>query len=172
MSAAPEVVFRPTSPPRKWTFEAGPIREWCEGWLQGRVLNACAGKTHLSHSGEIVRNDINTDREADLHVDVAELAEHFEPDSFDTVVFDPPWSLYQSNLRYEGEMVGHATQAKEAFHTLLRPHGRVIELGYSGSCMPARLGYDRLERVWWNHTGRMRDTLGCVDENNPEQGER
>lgn len=147
----------------KWTFENESVRSWVEARLQGRVLNACAGKTQLDHGGEIVRNDIDEDRNADLYVDVADLRDHLEPECFDTVVFDPPYSLYQSNLRYDGEQVGHARAAKDGFDYLLKPGGQVIELGYSGSCMPSRLGYERIERVWFNTFGRMKDVLGSID---------
>jgi hypothetical protein len=88
-----------------WTFDLEPIRAWVEQHLEGRVLNACAGANHLRHTEEVRRNDINTDREADTHLDVAELAAHYPKHSFETIVFDPPWSLYQANMRYEGEHV-------------------------------------------------------------------
>ena len=83
--------------PNKWTFQSDKIREWVESHLQGSVLNACAGKTYLQHSGEIVRNDLNEDRDADYHYDVIEIADHFPSNSFDTVVFDPPFSSEQSD---------------------------------------------------------------------------
>lgn len=73
----------------RWTFDLESIRRWAEWHLDGRVLNACAGKNHLHHDDEIVRNDINFDRDADLHVDAAELSAHFPAESFDTIVFDP-----------------------------------------------------------------------------------
>ena len=97
--------FVPVPQFSKWTFDLQPIRTWVEQHLEGRVLNACAGANHLRHDGEVRRNDINTDREADTHLDAAELAAHYPKHSFSTVVFDPPWSLYQSNMRYEGEHV-------------------------------------------------------------------
>jgi hypothetical protein len=89
----------------KWTFDLEPIRDWVETHLDGRTLNACAGENKLRHDAEVCRNDINPDREADTHLDVAELAVHYPEASFETIVFDPPWSVYQSNLRYEGEHV-------------------------------------------------------------------
>ena len=160
----PRTRFVPTQQVPRWSFENDTVRRWVEGWLQGRVLNACAGKTKLRHDGEIIRNDIDEDRDADLHVDVAELRDHFESESFDVVVFDPPYSIYQSNLRYDGKQVGHGKVAKEGFDYLLRPGGYVVELGYSGSCMPSRLQYRRIERVWFNTLGRTKDVLGSVDQ--------
>jgi len=58
----------------RWTFEYEPARSIVEEHMHGRVLNACAGKTKLQHDDEIVRNDLNPDRDADVHLDVAEIA--------------------------------------------------------------------------------------------------
>lgn len=163
----PQLEFIETSQVPKWTFQNPDIREWVESHLTGRVLNACAGKSTLNHDSEIVRNDLDETRDVDISVDVAELQYHLDHDSYDTIVFDPPYTIYQSNLRYKGRQVGHARRAKESFEKLLRPGGIVIELGYHGTCMPARLGFTRVNRTWFNTTGRFRDTLGAVDQKHP-----
>lgn len=152
-----------TVQPNRWTFQSKKIRRWVEQRLQGRVLNACAGKTKLAHDGEIVRNDIDEHRDADLHVDVCEIADHFEPESFDAVVYDPPFSQYQSNRSYDGAEVGDDALAKQQFDALLRPGGLVIQFGYSTTCMPMELGYERQDVAVWNTLGRMNDYLSVVD---------
>ena len=151
-----------------WTFEVPQIREIVEEWLSGDVLNACAGKTKLAHDHEIVRNDIDEQRDADLHVDVCAIADHVEPASFDTVVYDPPFSENQANETYDlggGEAVvaGRDAVAKRQFDELLAPGGRVIQFGYTTTCMPTSLGYDRLEVGVWNTLGRSNDYLSVVD---------
>jgi hypothetical protein len=184
--------FVPTSRFDRWTFEDANIRRWVEGWLSGRVLNACAGKTWLNHDDEVVTNDLDAGIDTDLSVDVAELSKHFEAESFDTIVYDPPWSNYQSNLRYEGrrvhkevsgrkieidldelpidipngrekEQLGHARLAKEGFDYLLAPGGRVVEITFHGTCMPRRMGYRRLERVIFDPVGEGKAVIGSVD---------
>jgi len=168
------------------TFEDGTIRKWVEERLTGRVLNACAGPTKLSHDVEIIRNDINKAIDAEHHVDAAELARICEPESFDTVLFDPPWSMYQANMRYDGHhvtkddvsidpadlpqsvhrdktQVGHARLAKDGFDYLLNPSGKVIQLSYNGTCMPSRLGYEREERMMFDPLGEGKTLIGSVD---------
>jgi len=186
-----KTAFIPTSRFSRWTFSDENIRTWVEEHLQGRVLNACAGKTRLNHGGgEIVTNDLDPEIGTDLSVDAAELSAEFEPESFDTIVFDPPWSLYQSNLRYEGrhvhkdggdvsididrlpvnvrggrekEQLGHARLAKEGFNYLLKPGGKVVEITFHGTCMPSRLGYSRVERVIFDPVGEGKAVIGSVD---------
>lgn len=109
----PEMVSRfvPTSRHVASTFEEPNLRRYALAYMDGRVLNACAGPTKLSEwytDGEIVRNDLHPDIESDLSVDIAELACHFPANSFDTIVFDPPWTAYQSRMRYDGYVVHKA----------------------------------------------------------------
>lgn len=157
-----------TVQPNRWTFQSDKIRRWVEERLHGRVLNACAGKTKLAHSGEIVRNDIDESRDADMHVDVCEIGDHFGPESFDTIVYDPPFSENQANESYEledGETVvaGRDAVAKRQFDQMLREGGRVISFGFTTTNMPLSLGYERSEVAIFNTLGRMNDYLASVD---------
>lgn len=111
----------------------------------------------------MIRNDIDEQRDADLHVDVTEIADHFDRCSFDTIVFDPPFSEYQANESYEGRTVGKVALAKRQFHELLRPGGRVISFGFTTTNMPLSLGYERDEVAIFNTLGQMNDYLASVD---------
>ncbi len=158
-----------TVSPNRWTFQSDKIRHWVEARLRGRVLNACAGKTKLAHDDEIVRNDLDEDRDADLQVDVCEIADHFDANRFDTILYDPPFSENQASRSYEledGEAViaGNDAVAKREFDELLAPGGRVIQFGYTTTCMPASMDYERAEVAVFNTLGRMNDYLAVVDE--------
>jgi len=159
-----------TVQPNKWTFQSDKIRQWVEERLRGRVLNACAGKTKLAHDHEIVRNDIDQDIDADLHADVCDIADEFSAASFDTIVYDPPFSQYQAQREYEGREVGDSALAKRQFDTLLAPGGRVIQFGFTTTCMPMSLGYERQAVAVWNTLGQMNDYLSAVDEKPGESG--
>jgi hypothetical protein len=194
-----ETHFIPVSPFSKWTFEDDSIRNWVERTFEEgeTILNACAGNTKLTPppGGEILRNDINSERDADFHVDVAELAavDSLEEKSIDRIIFDPPWSLYQSNLRYQGEhvhqvskdgthdidlselpfdtpgpgektQVGHAAIAKRGFDYLLKPGGEVLELTFHGTSMPSSMGYERQARVIFDPVGEARAVIGSIDQ--------
>lgn len=162
--------------PNKWTFHSRKIREWVEQRLEGRVLNACAGKTKLSHDRRIIRNDTDPDVDADIHLDVCELADHLEHEQFGTIIFDPPFSEYQASRSYEGRTVGNVALAKRQFHQLLKPGGKVIQFGFTTTCMPVELEEDdgsttryyREEAVIWNTLGQMNDYLSVVDRKEGE----
>lgn len=63
----------------------------------------------------------------------------------------------------EKTQLGHSRLAKDGFDHLLGDDGRVIELTLHGSCMPARLGYDRDERVIFDPYGEAKAVIGSVD---------
>jgi len=150
--------------PNRWTFQSDKIRQWVESHLHGRVLNACAGKTKLNHDEEIHRNDYNPDRDANTHHDVIEIADHFPVNSFDCIVFDPPFSEQQADSSYDGVQVAEIGQAMRQFDQLLDSGGTVIQMGFTTTCMPGGLDYTRQEVAIFNTLGRMNDWLGTVDK--------
>lgn len=131
-----------------WTFECPQVRRVVEAYLSGRVLNACAGKTRLTYSGEVHRNDIDPERDADTHHDVAELDEHLESESYDTIVFDPPFDPDQAAEHYNGHKVGRGPsggiwKARDALANLTAPGGRVLSFGWNSVGLQARDDFDR-----------------------------
>jgi len=116
----------------RWTFQTRIVREIVLDELKGRVLNACAGKTKLEKGGvEIVRNDLNPEIDADHHVDIEKVDEVFEPDSFDVVILDPPFDQSQSDEHYDGLHARNLGKARQKLVELIRPGGKIIELGWS-----------------------------------------
>jgi hypothetical protein len=147
----------------KWTFEAKQTRKWIESKLSGKVLNAFAGMTELSHDGEIVRNDANPERPADYHMDANELGSVLEEGTFEAIIHDPPWSARQSEESYEGFQAGEVGDTMKMYDRLLKPGGKVIGVGFTASLMPKRLGYTRDEMAIFETIGRGDDYLGAVD---------
>lgn len=147
----------------RWTFSNTKIRSFVEEHLQGRVLNATSGKTKLDHD-DIVRNDIDTDRDADVHVDVATLDEVFDAGSFDTIVYDPPFTKSQADATYGSDAPGYGREIKQVFDRLLTEHGQLIQVGYTTYGMPLEWGYERKSVGLMNTFGRQFDILVTVDE--------
>lgn len=156
----------------KWTFQDKTVRAWVEERLSGRVLNACAGETALRHTGEIVRNDINEDRPADYHRDVTELPDVLGTDTFDTIVYDPPWSVFQVNDKYEGrgqDTIKRSTLMARALDQLLKPGGHILSFGYTVDMMPSSMNYNIAEVAVFTIPGPGRDFFGVKHrtENQP-----
>jgi hypothetical protein len=132
----------------KWTFSTKVVRQVVLEHLEGRVLNACAGKTRLNSTfktDEIVRNDLNPEIEADYHHDVRKIDEHFDESSFDTVVLDPPFSPDRGDALYEGFHASGYIDARSACGNLIRDCGRLVELGWNSYGLSNKDGWSRVE---------------------------
>jgi hypothetical protein len=166
----------------RWTFETPVVRRVVEDSIGGDVLNACAGKTKLSQANgqNVVRNDINQERDADHHYDVCEINEDLPADSFDCVVFDPPFDQSQADEHYGGMHAADIGQARKALAELVRPSGTIVELGWNSHSVAAWPNWTRKElhifergpclkpvflTVDWNHQNTLSDSVGQAAEN-------
>ena len=155
-----------TVQPDRWTFGADKIRAWVERFLEGCVLNACAGETVLNHK-PIHRNDVDPDVDADTYLDVRALPDELDT-TFDAIVYDPPFTPHQAAATYDQSAPGYGTEVVDALHALLRPGGRVLTFGYSTWGMPADRGYRHEAVGLFNTLGRQHDYLGVVSRHAPD----
>lgn len=146
-----------------WTFQPRTIRRFVEERLEGRTLNLFAGKTKLNHDDEIVRVDLDEERDADHHFDAIEVRDRFGENAFDTVVMDPPYSVIQSRKRYDGEYAGHFKHIRDEVAKVVRPGGRALTFGFTSTGMARSRGFEKEELAIFAHGGRYRDTF-CVVE--------
>lgn len=147
----------------RWTFDYTPARNLVREYMHGRTLNACAGKTVLDHDDEIVRNDLNPKRDADYHVDVAKVADHFSAQSFDTVIFDPPFDEKQAETKYDGMHAMDVYSALEGFNELVRPGGHVISFGWNSWGMRSFPAFERVDTVLLQRGPIHRDVITAID---------
>lgn len=153
-----------TVQPNRWTFEAPKIRDWVKHHMTGRTLNMCAGPTVLSHDGEIIRNDLNPDVEADTHADARTLDDLFDANSFDTILYDPPFSKNQAETTYNiSEAPTDHSSIQDTIDTLLKPGGTLIHFGFDSTVMPASYHYETEEIALWNNLGGQYDWLSGVE---------
>ncbi len=152
----------------RWTFEYPPARRFVQQRLRGDVLNACAGRVRLCHDGAVHRNDLNPEIDADTHVDVANITEEFTPESFDTVVFDPPYDDLQAADKYDSLRADDVLAAFDGFGQLLRPGGRVLSFGWNSWGMTSVPAFEREETVLFQRGPCKRDVIATVDRRTAE----
>lgn len=161
MSTKPALSYW-TVQPNGETFSATKIKDWVEQNLTGRVLNACAGETRLNHGNEIIQNDIDPGRDADLHHDVTDLDEVLETASIDTVVYDPPYSENQARETYGIDGLPDPKAVASTFDSLLKEEGTIIQWGFSTTPLPLFEGYTTDGVAIWNLLGRQFDWLASI----------
>jgi len=126
----------------KFTFKTKLVRDRVCDHLKGKILNACAGETILPHQ-DTVRNDINGDRPAlDSNYDVTETSDKFPDRGFDTVIFDPPFYVKNSERHYEGWHVSEIAAARDELTELVAPGGVLIEFGWSSHSVSSWDGWE------------------------------
>lgn len=147
----------------KWTFRVPEIRAAVEEHLEGRVLNLFAGDSRLNHDDEVVRNDINPEIDAEYNFDAIEVADYFPPQSFDTVVLDPPFSIRNAILRYDDYNVGKWKLVADGVHKVIRPGGVVISLGHNSTGLGKTRGFAKEKLFIFNHKGGHHDTFCLIE---------
>lgn len=148
--------------PRKWTFQMPKLRAWVESRLEGDVLNLFGGVTKLVHpsGGDIDSNDINEDIPADLRIDAYNLDKWAEMgQSYQTVVFDPPYTAYQAIKTYGGKHAQCVSHARDVVEYVLRPGGRVISLGFNSTGMSSGRGFTKEAILLVNCGGSHNDII-------------
>jgi len=147
----------------RWTFADDTVREWVERRLGGSVLNACAGETQLRHNGPVHRNDVNEDRPADTHRNLKDLSEYIDR-TFDTVVYDPPWSVYQVNDKYDGrgqDTIKQSTLMARSIDDLTQPGSEVLSFGYTLNMLPTSMNFEIVEACVFTIPGPGKDFFGA-----------
>ena len=94
-----------------------------------------------------IYNDSNTTIKADYHLDAHLLKDHFPKYHFDSIIADPPFSMFQfyknySEAKKKGELddfkIG-INRWRETAEYLLKPNGIYIELGYNSTGLPMQI---------------------------------
>jgi len=148
----------------KWTFATKMVRDVVLDHVNGRVLNACAGQTRLQKRGcEFVRNDIDEDREADLHVDVREIHQYLEAETFDAAILDPPFDPGRAAKLYEGWHGQEYSTARDAVGEVVAPGGTVIELGWNSWSLSDKDGWAAVEHHLYRQSSFKADIHLTVD---------
>jgi hypothetical protein len=151
------------------TFQSDKLKYWTESHLKDaeRVLNPCAGVASLSVGGEVLRVDIDEEADADLHIDFRDLPTHVESESFNAIVYDPPYTPHQARSKYrldvsDEEFYFYSRKVKALFDQLLAPGGVFIQFGYSTVAMPRDFGYETVSVGLFNKLGSQNDYLGVA----------
>jgi len=148
------------------TFEMPKLRTWVIKHCYGKTLNLFGGKTQLDkyYYGEIIHNDLNPEINADYHYDAVEIGKYFPEAFFDSVIFDPPYTMYQATHSYNGHMIQDITACRNSLHPLIKPGGIIISLGYNSTGMGHHRGYLKTNLLLVNNGGSHNDIIVLVEK--------
>jgi hypothetical protein len=145
--------------PAAYTFDMPKVMNWLRKRLVGRVLNVFAGKNKLPGA---VNCDIDQALMPDFIIDAMELDFWFEPRSFDTAVIDPPYSMHQANVNYNGNSCHEITVVRDHLRKIVTK--RLIWFGWT---IPATPGFVKKEILLVGHGGSHNATICTVEDRLP-----
>ncbi|HEY9826381.1 MAG TPA: hypothetical protein V6D19_13110 [Stenomitos sp.] len=146
--------------PNKWTFTIKPIKELLVKEMVGYSCDPFAGK----NSPASETNDL-TEEVAMHHLDALEFLGNQATGIYDTVLYDPPYSITQAR-KYGSKKYAsmkYWKQCKDEIARILKPGGKVICFGWSSMGLGKNRGF-RMERILLvPHGGSKNDTIVTVE---------
>ena len=134
--------------PNKWTFTIKPIHDLLNEEINGGIwCDPFAGE----NSPADITNDLNEKMKADYHMDALEFLKSLKTESFDGVLFDPPYSITQAKQCYEGygmellklnQMMNYWSGCKNEIARILKTNGKVICFGWSSMGLGKNRGFE------------------------------
>ena len=165
----PSNLFYVNGTTNKDTFSIPSIRPFVLAHCHGLVFNAFAGITPLERDGcQFVTNDLNPECPTNFHLDCSSLGfvgavQECGINAFDTILVDPPFSLYLAKRKYNGRWFRDYTIVKNNIDKLAKIGTKVITLGFNSTGFGAMRGYEKLEVLIVNAKGNHNDILVTVE---------
>lgn len=154
--------------PNKNTFSIKPIASLINKHLSGKSVDPFANENRLA----TVTNDLDPEMHCDYCMDALDFLASQADLSYDTVLFDPPYSPRQVSESYRrlGKSVNmETTQAsywsklKAEVARISAPGGRVLSFGWNSGGIGKSLGFEIVEILLVPHGGWHNDTICTVE---------
>ena len=172
---APEIQ-RQWAMPNSLTFSIKPIRELIESVIIDceKICDPFVRNSPFKY--RCVSNDLDTEIEADFHMDAVEFMQSRADSEFDALLFDPPYSVRQVAECYKkmGLTVNMATtqssfwtKLKHEVARIVKPGGVVVCCGWNSGGIGKTFGFDIEQILLVPHGGPHNDTIVTVEKKRP-----
>jgi hypothetical protein len=161
------------SMPSPWTFQIKPIRELILKYMvpgdkpEGRWIDPFAGSNPFKLD---LSNDLNPESPTTFHMDAVEFLEYLHDwdettkARFDGALFDPPYTLHQTNQVYKGfGLRKPVSLTKDLIAPLIKQGGYVLCFGHNSGGMGINRGFELIEVLLVPHGGSHDDTIAVVE---------
>lgn len=121
--------------PNKYTFKMKAVKSLLNKEICGVWIDPFCG----IYSPASIKNDADTERQADFHLDGLDFLKQFDNSSIDGILFDPPYSVEQALRKYKPKHNGTAGRAeywarcKDEISRIVKPQGKVICFGWDSN---------------------------------------
>lgn len=168
------IITRTWAMPNSNTFSIKPIKELIEEvfaqYTEPRAVDPFARNSLFAD--RCITNDLDTEIEADYHMDALDFLKILDSDSADIVLFDPPYSPRQITECYKkmGLSVNmQTTQAsfwsnlKKEIERIIKPNGTAITCGWNSGGVGVKYGFQIEKILLVPHGGWHNDTIVTVE---------
>ena len=156
--------------PNRWTYKIKPIREFLDYEMGngGQWCDPFAGK----YSPAQMTNDINLKLNVLHHQDALVFLKDFPSETFDGVLFDPPYSPTQMKRNYEeNNLVMPKRQTGQEFWSkckdecarIIKPGGKIICFGWNSNGAGKKRGFTLIRVLLVAHGGGRNDTICTIE---------
>lgn len=141
----------------RYTFQDPTVRKEVEARAVGRTLNLFKGPTDLDIY-DLVTVDVNPDMKPDYLMTAEDyLVQCYEAvQTFDTIIWDPPWDERKSKEMYEGHYIGKFQKLKNLAVLCLNSGGRIISMGWQATYFGRVRGMEILDLIVFDPKGEQR----------------
>ena len=149
--------------PSKWTFTIKPIRELLKEELNGLIADPFAGLNSPAHEQNDIEEDVgNPDTD---HKDALTWLRGKKMERYDTVLYDPPYSITQARQYGKKEFASmkYWAECKNEIARIIKPGGKAICFGWSSMGIGKGRGFEMVRILLVPHGGSKNDTIVTVE---------
>lgn len=162
------IIDRVWAMPNKWTFTILPIKKLLKevnddysNWVDPFAgMNSPCG----------ISNDIRSEMPSTHHMCALEFLKSLPSNTFDGVLYDPPYSISQAKECYEGAGMKNLSgsmqwwaEIKDNIARITKPNGTVICFGWSSNGIGKSRGFEMKKVLLVPHGGSKNDTIVTVE---------
>ena len=166
-------ITREWAMPAKWTFEIFQVRKLLVKYAgDGKNwADPFAGQSSFAE----FRNDLNPENKQPYCMEAADFMQKM--DGLDGVIFDPPYSIAQVKISYDGiggkidgdeNATGGFPRVRDEIARAVKASGHAISFGWNTVGMGYRRGFEIVEIMIVSHGGNRNDTLCTVERRLPD----
>lgn len=156
--------------PSKWTFTIFPIKKLLKEEVVGSMwVDPFAGR----YSPANIKNDLNPSSNAETYLDALEFLKSLPSESFNGVLFDPPYSITQARECYEGfgmekleikpTSMQYWAECRNEISRILKRGGKAICCGWTSQGLGKNRGFQMQRILMVPHGGSRNDTIVTVE---------
>jgi hypothetical protein len=152
--------------PSRWTFTIPPIKRLLDDeFSDGRWCDPFAGQ--MSFHSSAYSNDISPETPARFHEDALQFLRRWDDNSFDGVLYDPPYSITQAAKYGSGyHSLAYWSQCKDEIARITKLGGKVICFGWTSMGLGVKRGFEMRRILLVPHGGSKNDTIVTVERKN------